>query len=168
MFGSGVTAAPPGSHDGLVLVVDDVAAARATVLSAGVDVSAVFHDAGGGYGAAFHTDELPRAPGPDPEHKSYASFASFKDSEGNRWILQQVVERLPGREWDNSGDVATLAELLHDTAKHHDAFEKSSPPHDWWDWYAAYLHARQHGSGSDAATRAADRHMASKNVVAAR
>ena len=105
MFGSGITAAQPGSHDGLVLVVDDLAAARSELVSAGVDVSEVFHDVGGGFGAGFHIGEGSRANGPDPEHRSYASFASFRDSEGNHWLLQEVVERLPGREWDARGDV---------------------------------------------------------------
>ena len=65
--------------------------------------------------------------------------------------------------------VAELADLLHETAEHHDAFEKAAPPHDWWDWYAAYMLARQDGGDSDAATAAADRYMADvKGVVASR
>ena len=56
-------------------------------------------------------------------------------------------------------DVATLAELLHETAEHHDAFEKATPPHDWWDWYAPYLAARLDGKTSDEATQAADSYM---------
>jgi hypothetical protein len=56
-------------------------------------------------------------------------------------------------------DVARLAELLHETAEHHDSFEKASDPHDWWDWYAAYLNARLEGSGSGEADAAADRYM---------
>jgi hypothetical protein len=56
-------------------------------------------------------------------------------------------------------DVATLAELLHETAEHHDAFEKASPPHDWWEWYTPYLHAREQGASSEEATAAADRYM---------
>ena len=65
-------------------------------------------------------------------------------------------------------EVAELADLLHETAEHHEAFEKASPPHDWWDWYAAYLDARQLGSDSDEATTAADRYMAEvKGVVRA-
>jgi hypothetical protein len=63
-------------------------------------------------------------------------------------------------------DVGELAELLHETAEHHDAFEKAAPPHDWWDWYAAYLDARQGGSDSDEAAAAAGRYMAEvKDVV---
>jgi hypothetical protein len=63
-------------------------------------------------------------------------------------------------------DVGQLAELLHETAERHDRFEKEAPPHDWWDWYAAYMDARQSGSGSDDASTAADRYMAEvKHVV---
>ena len=66
-------------------------------------------------------------------------------------------------------DVAEIAELLHETAEHHDPFEKAAPPHDWWDWYAAYFHARQAGSTPDEADAAADRYMAEvKGVVASR
>jgi hypothetical protein len=66
-------------------------------------------------------------------------------------------------------DVAAIAELLKETAEHHDSFEKAAPAHDWWDWYAAYFDARQNGSTSDEATAAADRYMAEvKHVVAAR
>ena len=64
-------------------------------------------------------------------------------------------------------DVASLADLLHETAEHHDRFEKAAPPHDWWDWYAAYMDARQAGSGSEEAAAAADRYMAEvKQVIA--
>ena len=66
-------------------------------------------------------------------------------------------------------EVAELADLLHETAEHHDAFEKASPPHDWWDWYAAYMDARKDGSGPAEAEAAADRYMAeAKGVVASR
>jgi hypothetical protein len=64
-------------------------------------------------------------------------------------------------------EVASLADLLHETAEHHDRFEKASPPHDWWDWYAAYMQARQGGGSPDEASAAADRYMAEeKHVVA--
>ena len=66
-------------------------------------------------------------------------------------------------------EIAEIAALLHETAEHHDAFEKASPPHDWWDWYAAYFDARQRGGDSDQATAAADRYMAEvKHIVASR
>ena len=63
-------------------------------------------------------------------------------------------------------DVASLADLLHETAERHGAFEAVAPAHDWWDWYAAYLDARERGSESEAATAAADRYMADvKGIV---
>ena len=88
-----VTAAPPGAAD-LLLAVTDVVAARAELASAGVDVSAVFHDAGGVF---HHAGTKDRVPGADPERRSYCSFASFKDPDGNSWTLQELTARLPGR-----------------------------------------------------------------------
>jgi catechol 2,3-dioxygenase-like lactoylglutathione lyase family enzyme len=96
IFGKGVTAAQPGSIDRLVLAVNDIAAARAELLSHDVEVS-VFHDAGGGLGGGFVAGTEARAPGPDPQRRSYASYASFRDPDGNRWLLQEIKERLPGR-----------------------------------------------------------------------
>ncbi len=81
----------------MILAVDDITAARASLISYGVDVSEVFHDAGGTAIGGFHIGDKGRAPGPDPEGRSYASYASFYDSEGNRWLLQEITERLPGR-----------------------------------------------------------------------
>ncbi|MDR6972770.1 VOC family protein [Leifsonia shinshuensis] len=100
LFGTRVTAAQPGSLDGLLLVVDDIDAARADLLDRGVAVSDVFHDAAGGLGGGFHIGDHGRAPGHDPERRSYASYASFADSEGNRWVLQEITSRLPGRTWE--------------------------------------------------------------------
>ena len=96
IFGKGVTAAQPGSIDRLVLAVYDIAAARDELLSHGVEVS-VFHDAGGGLGAGFYAGTEARASGPDPQRRSYASYASFSDPDGNVWLLQEIKERLPGR-----------------------------------------------------------------------
>ena len=96
IFGNGVTAARPGSVDRLVLAVDDIDAARAELLSHGVEVK-VFHDAGGGLAGGFYAGTKGRASGPDPERRSYASYASFNDPDGNRWLLQEIKERLPGR-----------------------------------------------------------------------
>jgi hypothetical protein len=63
-------------------------------------------------------------------------------------------------------DIASLADLLRETAEHHGSFEAVAPPHDWWDWYAAYMNARENGSASDEAAAAADRYMAEvKHVV---
>ena len=97
IFGTEVTAAPPGSADGLLLAVDDIDRAREDLLARGVEVSEVFHDAGGGLGGGFHPGDEGRAAGHDPQRRSYASYASFHDSEGNRWLLQEIGERLPGR-----------------------------------------------------------------------
>ena len=97
IFGKGVTAARPGSIDRLVVAVSDIAAARAELLSHGVEVGEVFHDAGGGLGGGFYAGTEARAPGPDPQGRSYASYASLSDPDGNRWLLQGITERLPGR-----------------------------------------------------------------------
>jgi catechol 2,3-dioxygenase-like lactoylglutathione lyase family enzyme len=94
IFGHGVTSAPPGSAEGLQLVVSDIDAARAELTSHGVDVSDVFHDAGGVF---HHAGAQGRAPGPAPEHKTYGSFVSFNDPDGNVWFVQEVTTRLPGR-----------------------------------------------------------------------
>ena len=67
--------------------------------------------------------------------------------------------RAPGREWKRETDVASLAELLHETGEHHDRFEKTHVAHNWWDWYAPYLRARQNGSSPEEASAAADRYM---------
>jgi catechol 2,3-dioxygenase-like lactoylglutathione lyase family enzyme len=158
IFGKGVTSARAGSAD-LVLAVDNLDAAREDLISCGVKVSEVFHYAGGPFN---HTVANPRVGGRDPEGRSYYSFASFEDPDGNGWLLQEVTTRLPGREWDvtaKSMDVATLAELLHETSEHHDHYEKTHAKHNWWDWYAPYLSARQNGSSPDEAAAAADRYM---------
>lgn len=97
IFGKGVTSAQPGSIDRLVLAVRDIAAARNELVSHGVQVSEVFHDAGGGLGGGFHAGTAARASGPDPQGRSYGSYASFSDPDGNGWMLQGITERLPGR-----------------------------------------------------------------------
>jgi catechol 2,3-dioxygenase-like lactoylglutathione lyase family enzyme len=160
IFGKGITSAKPGSLDNLVLAVDDVDAARNDLLARGVKVSEVFHYAAGPFNNAV---ENPRVAGRDPQGRSYFSFASFEDPDGNGWLLQEIQTRLPGREWKSTRaqdtDVATLAELLHETSEHHDHFEKTHAEHHWWDWYAPYLSARQNGSSPEEATAAADRRM---------
>ena len=97
LFGKGVTSAQPGSIDRLLLAVYDIDAARQELLSKGVDVSEVFHDAGGSLGGGFIAGTEARAAGPDPQRRSYASYASFSDPDGNVWLLQEIKERLPGR-----------------------------------------------------------------------
>jgi catechol 2,3-dioxygenase-like lactoylglutathione lyase family enzyme len=94
IFGSEVTSAAPGSAQGLYLVVDDIEAAREELAGRDVDVSEVYHDAGGVF---EHAGSEHRVPGRDPDRGSYASFASFTDPDGNGWRLQEIRERLPGR-----------------------------------------------------------------------
>lgn len=159
IFGKGTNLARPGAAN-LLLAVDNIEAARDELIARGVDVSEVFHYAAGPFN---DTVENPRVAGPDPEGRSYFSFASFEDPDGNSWLLQEITTRLPGREWNSkraqSTDVATLAELLHETAEHHDHFEKTHAAHNWWDWYAPYLSARQNGGSSEEAAAVADRYM---------
>lgn len=160
IFGKGVTSDKPGSAHNLILAVHNVDAAREELVARGVSVSEVFRFAGGPFN---NTVENPRVNGRDPEGRSYFSFASFDDPDGNGWVLQEITTRLPGREWTSMParaiEATTLADLLHETAEHHGTFEKTHVEHQWWDWYAQYLSARQHGSSSEEATAAADRHM---------
>jgi catechol 2,3-dioxygenase-like lactoylglutathione lyase family enzyme len=159
IFGKGTHLAKPGLAN-LVLAVNDIDAAREDLVARGVDVSEVFHYAGGPFN---DTVEGPRVAGRDPEGRSYFSFASFQDPDGNSWLLQEITARLPGREWASKParvtDVASIAELLHETAEHHDHFEKTHVDHHWWDWYAAYFNARQNGSSPEEAVPSADRYM---------
>jgi catechol 2,3-dioxygenase-like lactoylglutathione lyase family enzyme len=159
IFGKGVTSARPSSAD-LVLAVENIDAAREDLIGRGVNVSEVFHYAGGPFNNAI---ENPRVAGRDPEGRSYFSFASFQDPDGNCWLFQEITTRLPGREWKSMQagaiDVATLAELLHETEQHHGEYEKTHARHNWWDWYASYLNARQNGSSPMDAGAAANRYM---------
>lgn len=94
IFGKGVTSSAPGTVQGLHLAVFDVEKARADLAQRGVAVSDVFHDAGGVF---HHAGTAARVLGPNPERKSYASFAAFSDPDGNGWLLQEIKQRLPGR-----------------------------------------------------------------------
>ena len=153
IFGKGVTTAVPGSVQGTFLIVDDIEAARADLIARGADVSEVFHFEGG-----LHVDGTEgRAPGPDPEGRSYRSFASFSDPDGNSWLLQEIKTRLPGR--GLGLDVATLTELLRETEEHHGQYEPTAPKHHWSGWYAAYIVARQNGSTPEDAAKAAALHI---------
>ena len=140
IFGKGVTSAAPGSAQGHLLAVDDIEAARAQLLGAGVDVSEVFHDAGGVY---HHAGTIGRVPGPAPEHASYGSFASFTDPDGNGWLLQEITERLPGRvdKQVSFSSVDDLARALERAAAAHGRHEEETGQADpqWPDWYAQYL-----------------------------
>jgi catechol 2,3-dioxygenase-like lactoylglutathione lyase family enzyme len=140
-FGTGVTAAAPGSVQGPYLVVSDIEAARAELMGRGVSVSEVVHRDGPGPA---------RLSGPHPQRRSYASFASFKDPDGNRWLLQEVTVRLPGRV--DVGDArftspAELAAALRRAAEAHGQHERriGQRDADWPDWYAAYMLAEYAG-----------------------
>jgi catechol 2,3-dioxygenase-like lactoylglutathione lyase family enzyme len=148
-FGKGITKALPGSIQNLYLVVSDIEAARAELTGRGVDVSEAFHFAGFGG---------PAVPGHEPSGRSYGTFATFSDPDGNGWLLQEVTTRLPGR--GLSLDVATLADLLRETEQHHGRYEATAPKHHWSDWYAGYIVARERGRTSDEAFDDATARMA--------
>jgi catechol 2,3-dioxygenase-like lactoylglutathione lyase family enzyme len=140
-FGKGLTSASPGSARGLYLVVSDIEAAREELIDRGAKVSEIFHRAGPG---------KPPLDGPDPEHRSYSSFASFSDPDGNDWLLQEVTARLPGRvePGDTTFTSSTeLATALRRAAAAHGEHEKRSGKQDadWPGWYAEYMFAEQGG-----------------------
>ena len=151
IFGKNVTAAAPGSAQGLYLIVSDIAAARDELLGRGVKISEAFHDANGVYAGPdepYLFGRL-RVEGPDPEHRSYRSFASFRDPDGNGWLLQEITTRLPGRvagdtTYASAGD---LASALRRAEAAHGQHEKRIGKRDetWPDWYAAYMVAEQAG-----------------------
>jgi catechol 2,3-dioxygenase-like lactoylglutathione lyase family enzyme len=151
IFGKNVTAAAPGSSQGLYLIVSDVAAAREELLSRGVKVSEVFHDAAGVYAGPdepYLFGRL-RVSGPDPDHRSYRSFASFHDPDGNGWLFQEITTRLPGRV---TGDTAypsasELSQALRRAAAAHGQHEARTGQADanWPDWYAEYMVREQSG-----------------------
>jgi len=153
IFGKNVTAATPGSAQGLYLIVSDVEAARQELLGRGVDISEVFHDAAGAYTGS---DEpylfgRVRVSGPDPEHRSYRSFASFSDPDGNGWLFQELTHRAPGRVDTGAATFASSAELaaaLRRAEAAHGEHEKRTGgqrDENWPDWYAEYLIREQAG-----------------------
>jgi catechol 2,3-dioxygenase-like lactoylglutathione lyase family enzyme len=141
-FGKGVTPAAPGSAQGLFLVVSDIEAARAELVRRGVEVSQVFHRAGPG---------KPPLSGRDPERRSYFSYATFSDPDGNSWLLQEVTLRLPGRvdaEDTTLTSSTELAAALRRASAAHGEHEKRTGgqrDENWPDWYAAYIVAEQTG-----------------------
>jgi catechol 2,3-dioxygenase-like lactoylglutathione lyase family enzyme len=153
IFGKNVTAAAPGSAQGLYLIVSDIEAARDELLHRGVEVSEVFHDATGVYDGP---DEpylfgRRRVSGADPEHRSYRSYASFRDPDGNGWLFQEVTTRLPGRIDPATTTFASandLASALRRADAAHGLHEKRTGQRDenWPDWYAAYMVAEQAGT----------------------
>ena len=153
IFGKNVTAAPPGSAQGLYLIVSDIQAARDELLRRGVKTSEVFHDASGVYAGK---DEpylfgRHRVSGPDPEHRSYRSFVSFSDPDGNGWLFQEITARLPGRVDANTTTFTSSAELaatLRRAEAAHGEHEKRTGGQrdaDWPNWYAEYIVREQAG-----------------------
>jgi catechol 2,3-dioxygenase-like lactoylglutathione lyase family enzyme len=146
-FGTGLTSAAPGSAQN-VLVVSDIEAAHAELVGERVDGAEVFHDSTGGYNRFNHDV---RASGPDPQRRTYASFAEFTDPDGNLWQLQEITSRLPGRVDSDTTDFSSVGDLAN-------AMRRASIAHgehearigkadeNWPDWYAAYMVAEQSGA----------------------
>jgi catechol 2,3-dioxygenase-like lactoylglutathione lyase family enzyme len=147
IFGKGVSSVSAGSAE-LVLAMDDLDAARDDLIGRGVNVSEVFHYAGGPFNNAV---EKPRVAGRDPEGRSYFSFASFEDPDGNRWLVQEITTRLPGR-IDSAAatfnSVSDLSSALRRAEVAHGEHEKRAGQRDanWPDWYAKYMVAEQAGT----------------------
>jgi catechol 2,3-dioxygenase-like lactoylglutathione lyase family enzyme len=146
-FGAGLTTAAPGSAQNL-LVVSDVEAAQRELVTEGVDATEVFHDGSGGYNRWTHDT---RASGPDPERRTYASFAEFTDPDGNLWQLQEITNRLPGRVDPSTTAYSSVADLtgaLKRAAAAHGEHEKRTGQADenWPEWYAAYMVAEATGA----------------------
>jgi len=153
IFGKNVTPAAPGSAQGLYLIVSDIEAARNALLDRDVEVSEVFHNDG----AYSGTDEpylfgQVRVSGPDPEHRSYRSFASFKDPDGNGWLFQELTTRLPGRidtsatTFASTNDLASALRRAAAAHGEHEARTGGQRDENWPDWYAAYMAAEQSGA----------------------
>lgn len=141
-FGKGLTTAAPGSAKGLYLVVSDIVAARAELVARGVDASEVFHRAAPGQ---------PPISGRHPEGRSYSSFASFSDPDGNSWLLQEITQRLPGRvdahDTTFTSSTELAAALRRAAAAHgeHETRTGGQRDENWPDWYAEYMVAEQAG-----------------------
>jgi catechol 2,3-dioxygenase-like lactoylglutathione lyase family enzyme len=152
IFGKNVTGAAPGSAKGLYLIVSDIEAARGNLLRRGVTVSEVFHGAADVYAGPDEPYLFGRirVNGPDPEHRSYRSFASFSDPDGNGWLFQEITTRLPGRidaTVTTFASATDLASALRRAEAAHGEHEKRTGQRDenWPDWYAAYMVAEQSG-----------------------
>ena len=149
-FGTDITTAAPGTAEGLYLIVSDIEAARKELVARGVDVSEAFHP--DSPGAQFRADEGGRAPGPAPDNASYSTFATFRDPDGNRWLIQEVTTRLPGRvdaPQTSFASVDDLAQALRRAAAahgEHEARDGGKYDENWPDWYAAYMVAERAGT----------------------
>ena len=142
-FGTGVSSAVPGSARGLYLVVSDIQSAHAELTNHGVDVSAVFHRDGPG---------KPALSGVDPARRSYFSYATFSDPDGNEWLLQEVTTRFPGRINSNTTSFASALDLASAMRRasvahgEHETRAGGGRHENWPDWYAEYIVAEQAGS----------------------
>jgi catechol 2,3-dioxygenase-like lactoylglutathione lyase family enzyme len=152
ILGKNVTPAAAGSAQGLYLIVSDLQAARKELLERGIEVSEVFHNEGVYTGRdETYLFGSARVSGPDPEHRSYRSFASFKDPDGNGWLLQEITARLPGR-IDSTAttfpSATDLADAMRRASVAHGEHEKRIGRADanWPDWYAKYMAAEQAGT----------------------
>ncbi len=154
IFGKNVTAAAPGSAQGLYLIVSGIQAARDELLGRGVEISEVFHDANGVYAG---TDEpylfgRLRVSGPDPERRSYRSFASFSDPDGNGWLFQEITTRVPGRldpattTFASANDLASALRRAEAAHGEHEKRAGGGRDENWPEWYAAYMAAEQAGT----------------------
>ncbi|MGI5285433.1 VOC family protein [Nonomuraea polychroma] len=147
-FGTSVTSQTPGTAQGLHLIVNDIHAAYDELKRLGADPSEVFHDATGVF---HHAGTGARVSGPAPQRRSYGSFLSFSDPDGNGWVLQEVTTRRPGRldpsvtTFASTSDLA--AALRRAAAAHgeHEARSGAEDP-DWPDWYADYMVREQAGT----------------------
>ena len=151
IFGKNVTAAAPGSAQGLYLIVSDIQAARDQLVARGAGPTEVFHDAAGVYAGADHPYLFGRlrVNGADPEHRSYRSFVSFSDPDGNGWLLQEVTTRLPGRvagdtTYASAGDLSQAMRRAAAAHGQHEARIGQADP-NWPDWYAEYMVREQAG-----------------------
>jgi catechol 2,3-dioxygenase-like lactoylglutathione lyase family enzyme len=143
-FGTHLTSAEPGSAQGLLLIVSDIEAARDELMARGIETSEVFHFVG------FNRIDLQqRLSGPAPDRRSYGSFLSFSDPDGNGWLLQEITTRLPGRVAGDTtyGSIDDLAQALRRAEAAHGEHEKrlGERDADWPSWYAAYMRAEQSG-----------------------
>ena len=151
IFGKNVTGATPGCAQGLYLIVSDIAATRAELLGQGVEVSEVFHNEGvyAGPDEPYLFGRI-RVGGPDPEHRSYRSFASFHDPDGNGWLFQEITTRLPGRvaggtAYASGSDLATALRRAAAAHGEHEKRTGGQRDENWPDWYAEYMVREQAG-----------------------
>ena len=154
IFGKNVTPSAPGSAQGLYLIVSDIEAARSELLGRGVEIGEVFHEPGGGYTGPdepYLFGRL-RVSGRDPERRSYRSFASFSDPDGNGWLFQEITTRVPGRldpattTFASANDLASALRRAEAAHGEHEKRSGGQRDENWPDWYAAYMAAEQAGT----------------------